>query len=443
MKDTWKRSPYFRGGVMLFTVAVAVYLFYKIIDDFSGVSALISTISGILMPFTVGAVLAYLLSPLYNRVEAWSSKVLRGKSETESHRVHIVSKVIATIVCMVFLLAVVVGLISLVIPQAYASIVNLINTFPEKQAGMEAWILGVGDKIGGGEKLMSTLLDGLRWVTVGVSKWAQESLLPNLGDIAMQGTTIVISIIDSVISVVVGVIICVYVLNSKRLFAAQAKKVTYSLFKTSTANYLIHMTRYIDQTFGRFINGMLVDALVVGVLCFIGMSILQMPYALLVSTIVGAFNVVPVFGPIVAAVTGAFFVMLDNPFKALIFLVFVLVLQQIDGNIVAPRILGNQTGLRGFWVIFAIVVGGGMFGFIGMLLGVPTFAVIYALFQQKVVSRLRKKNFAAETEAYDGLWEIDEHSGEMKYDNPKSEVNIPVKPKKNKHKHGNKQENAE
>ena len=245
--------------------------------------------------------------------------------------------------------------------------------------------------------------------------WAQSDLLPNLGNIAKNVSTGLIGVIGTMTDLFVGVVICVYTLNSKERFVAQTKKLLYSLFKIPTANYIVYMTRYIDRTFGKFINGILIDSVLLGVLCFIGMSILRMPYALLISAIVGLFNVVPIFGPIVSGVVGTFFVLLENPVKALIFLVFILVLGQLDGNVIAPKILGDQTGLSGFWVIFAIVVGGGLFGLWGMILGVPTFAVVYSLTAQAVSSRLRKKSIPDDTDAFDKLVDIDEDTGELHY----------------------------
>ena len=433
MRFRWRKNPYVCGGLALFLAAAASILFYKILSDFNSVLALFSKAGSVLMPFIVGLILAYLLSPIYDRVQKPIFKLLAGKGQTPRKSAKPVSKVVATIVSILFLLGVVVAFFSLVIPQGYASVVNLVETSPAKTEALIEWVREVGNRFGNGDQWVEVLLNSTGKIGESLSKWAQEQLLPNLGNMAAEVSLGIVNAITTVLDVIVGVIICVYTLNSKELFAAQAKKVTYAMFKTSTANYLIQLTRYIDQTFGRYINGTLIDALVVGVLCFLGMAIMRMPYALLVSTIVGVTNIVPIFGPIVGAVIGAFFILLDSPIKALVFLIFVMVLQQIDGNILKGILLGGQTGLKSFWVIFAIVVGGGMFGFWGLVLGVPLFAVVYALFQKSVVHRLRRKEYPDDTAAYDGLWEIDSQSGEIKYDRPEDDVAVPESIRRRRH----------
>ncbi len=427
MKPSWKQNKYVCAGLTAFLVVAALMVFSRLLFDFAVVGDTLAKIANVLLPFIVGLILAYLLAPIYDFVEKPTYKWFAGKNETPRRFAKVGAKIIASVAAVLFLFAVVGGLLSMVIPQVYHSVVGLVNTLSEKSTVFMAWINEVAGSFGNGEEGALWLSQGLSKLTEGVIKWAETDLLDNLGGIAKEVSTGVINVIGTVTNVLIGVIICVYTLNSKELFAAQAKKITYSLFKTSTANYIVHMTRYIDQTFGRFINGMLIDALMVGILCFIGTSILGMPYALLLSVIVGLFNIVPIFGPISAAVIGTFFVLLESPIKAVIFVAFVLVLQQIDGNIVAPKILGQQTGLPSFWVIFAIVLGGGLFGLTGMILGVPTFAVVYALIQQYAENRLAKKSIPEKTEAFDGLWEIDETTGEPKYEAPSKEVFFPTR----------------
>ena len=415
MKEWLKKSRYVRLGVTLFVTAAAVMLFVQIISDLGAVGRLLTRLLGVLMPFIVGLVLAYVLSPVYDATFRISHRLFE-KMRMPQKVTAASAKAAASVAAVAVIVLTVGGLISLVIPQLYASVMRLIETFPQKQASFEAWLSQTGGLFG--ETVNDVLVEVFRTVSDGANRWASEVLVPNLASLAVQGVGYVASVVGAVINMLVGVIICVYVLNSKSLFAAQAKKTVYAVCGVSAANTVLSMTRYIDRTFGRFINGMLLDALMVGVACFAGMSLLRIPYALLVSTVVGVFNLVPVFGPIVAAVIGAVFVFLDSPFKAAVFLVFVLILQQIDGNVIAPRILGGQTGLSSFWVIFAIVAGGGLFGFVGMLIGVPAFAVIYTLFKQWVADRLRRRRIPAHTAAYDDLCQVDERSLEFRYDLP-------------------------
>ncbi len=416
MKSNWKKNPYMCVGLTAFLVVAALMVFYRVISDLSGVGAALSTVADVLLPFIVGLALAYLLAPFYDLIRKWTYPLFAGKKAKPRRFAGGASKTAATIASILLLFVIVGGLLSMVIPQAYQSISNLITTLPEKSTAVLEWINETAEKLGKGDALATWLSKSITWVTSTVMAWVQNDLLPNLGSIAMDVSTGLVSVIGTVTNVFIGVIICVYTLNSKELFAAQAKKLVYALFKIPTANYLVSMTRYVDLTFGKFINGTLIDSVVLGVVCFVGMSIFRMPYALLISVIVGLFNVVPIFGPIAAAVVGTFFVLLEDPVKAIIFVVFILVLQQIDGNVIAPKIIGDQTGLSSFWVIFAIVVGGGLFGLIGMILGVPTFAVIYTVIAQLVKGRLQKRSIPDDTEAFDGLREIDEDSGEPKYE---------------------------
>ena len=414
----WTKSPYICGGLTLLSVIALSMVFYRIISDFSAVGRVFSTAADVLLPFIVGLALAYLLSPVYNIVYKHSFRWFRGKKETPRRGAVIGARVLASAASVLVLVAVVGGLISMVIPQAITSVANLIQTLPERSQAILLWVNNLESRVIGGEVLSDSITNGINWVTGALTDWVQKDLLPNIGNIAKEFSTGLIGAFSTATNVLVGIIICVYTLNSKELFAAQAKKVLYAVFKIPRANYIIQTTRYADKTFGRYINGMLLDALMVGVVCFITCSILRIPYALLISAIVGLFNVVPIFGPITAAVIGTFFVLLEDPIKAFVFLALVIVLQQVDGNIIAPKILGDKTGLSSFWVIFAIVVGGGFFGLIGMILGVPTFAVIYTLIRRLLEKKLQKKHFPADTEAYHGLWAFDEETGEPMYDAP-------------------------
>ena len=199
-------------------------------------------------------------------------------------------------------------------------------------------------------------------------------------------------------------------LNIKDTLSAQSKKIVYSLLKLKDANRLVSEVRFAHSVFGGFITGKLLDSLIIGIMCFFAMQFLKMPYVLLVSVIIGVTNVIPFFGPFIGAVPSAFLILLVSPMKCLYFLIFILVLQQFDGNILGPKILGDSTGLPSFWVLFSILLFGGLFGFVGMIIAVPLFAVIYRLTATYVSSALRKKDLSARTEDYLSLDYIDEEN---------------------------------
>ena len=241
-----------------------------------------------------------------------------------------------------------------------------------------------------------------------LQKWMRTDLLDKVNEVMTHLTVGLYTLIMEMFHAVIGVIVSVYILFGKETFINQSKKAAYAIFPAERANLLIHIAVKTNEIFGGFIIGKMIDSIIIGILCFIGTSILKMPYAMLVSVIVGVTNVIPFFGPYIGAIPSAVLIALADPMKGIYFLIFILLLQQFDGNFLGPKILGNSTGLTGFWVIFAITVFGGLFGILGMIVGVPIFAVIYAAIKAVVNTFLRKKDLPVETEQYSYLKNIDE-----------------------------------
>jgi predicted PurR-regulated permease PerM len=210
----------------------------------------------------------------------------------------------------------------------------------------------------------------------------------------------IITIFKSLLNFIIGIIISIYLLVDKERFIAQAKKVLYAFLTRERANNFINNLRYSDKIFGGFISGKIIDSLIIGVLCYIGMLVLRLPYSVLIAVLVGITNIIPYFGPFIGAIPSAFFILMIDPKKCLVFVIFILILQQFDGNILGPKILGDSTGLNSFWVIFSITVFSGLFGILGMFIGVPVFAVIYAAFKTLINKRLEIKHMPVETSYY-------------------------------------------
>ena len=232
----------------------------------------------------------------------------------------------------------------------------------------------------------------------------------------MSGLTVgVLNFMREIMNILIGLIVSVYVLFSKEKFSKQSKKITYAIFKPSNANMILHLTIKSNEIFGGFIIGKIIDSAIIGVLCFAGLSILNMPYAMLVSVIVGVTNVIPFFGPYIGAIPSAILILLAEPKMGIYFIIFIIALQQFDGNILGPKILGNSTGLSAFWVIVSILLGGGLFGIVGMLFGVPTFAVIYYVIKLLVDNKLEKKELPTVSGCYNEESYVDNegvyHSG--------------------------------
>ncbi len=228
-----------------------------------------------------------------------------------------------------------------------------------------------------------------------------NGMLDMLGELVPYLLDLTKNITIGLKNALLGLIISVYMLFSKEKFFAQTKKVLYALLPKQYVDRTIDLTRSSHKTFSGFINGKIIDSLIIGILCYFGMRIFNMPYAALISVIVGVTNVIPYFGPFIGAIPSALIILIDKPITALWFSLFILVLQQFDGNILGPKILGDTTGLSSFWVIFSIIIGGGLFGVVGMFnVGVPRYCAIYSLVRAFIEQRLRKKDLPCSTDYY-------------------------------------------
>jgi hypothetical protein len=298
---------------------------------------------------------------------------------------------------MLFALVVIGGLFSLVLPQLIDSLISLVKTAPQSASTLIKW---VDSRLSSNSQLNSALNILLGDYTTRFNTWLQDVVLPWLLAFAPDLSNRVLYVVLAIKDVAIGIIICIYALNSKDAFKAQTKKLAFSLLKKREAAILIKEMAFINKTFSAFISGKIIDSLIIGTICFIGMHILGLPYVILISVIVGVTNIIPFFGPFIGAIPSTIIMLTVDPIKALYFVIFILILQQLDGNVIGPKILGDSTGLPSFWVMFAIIVGGGMFGFVGMIVGIPAFAVIYTYVTRYVNHRLKSKGLPIETKVY-------------------------------------------
>ncbi len=352
----------------------------------------------IMLPIFDGLALAYFLNPIMKFMESKAIDPLFKKMKIREgkKRQRYIRGISVAITLIIFLL-IVAGLILLIVPQLLDSVQSIITRFPSYVDSFNRWSDRFLVKYPG----LRNILDNY-WENI--TDYAYKELLPKAQTIVSNISSTVVGSVFKVLSVtfkfIIGIILSVYLLYSKETYLGQAKKIVYSLFNEERANNLINNTRFANKTFGGYISGKIVDSIIIGILCFIGTSIMRMPYALLISVIVGVTNVIPFFGPYLGAVPSAFIILMINPVKCLWFLIFILVLQQIDGNIIGPKILGDSTGLSSFWVIFSITLFGGRFGVLGMFLGVPVFAIIYAAIKTFVDTRLERKKLPSQTYYY-------------------------------------------
>ena len=399
-----KYRTYIYWGVTALTVLLLLVAAVFVVMRWSLVAALGAKIANILAPVIYGAVFAYLLNPVYNRVQAAVMKMTEKIITQEEGRKRL-GGFLGTLASLFLLVAVVVGLISMLIPQLINSIRGVMETLPASINNLEIWLEKV---LADNPDLEQQVMQHYGAAADYLQNWLTNVVVPNIYRIIGSVSSGVVLVVRAVFDILIGLIVMVYLLNMKEKLLAQAKMIIYGLFPLKIANKVIEEGRYVHQVFGGFIIGKLLDSLIIGLICFVLLGFANMPYVLLVSVIVGVTNVIPFFGPFIGAIPSAFLILLSDPMKCLYFLIFILLLQQFDGNILGPKILGDSTGLSSFWVLFSILLFGGLMGFVGMIIAVPTFAVIYRLVTEFTTWKLGKKALSGSLDSYDRLDYIDE-----------------------------------
>lgn len=351
-------------------------LFYVALSNFGAIRLRIREFLNVLKPFIAGFAIAYLLNKpvaFFERKAYRRLKWNRGLA-------------IATVYLLVLVAAVI--LLNMIVPQVIGSITALINN-------IQAYMGNLND-------LVDSLVERfeIEWDAIDTFMVSYEDLVTNVTDIISAALPELlnfgVAVGNVVVAAITALISSVYMLFGKSKLTSQLKKLLFAIFPVNKAERFLCVCRRANDIFVGFIDGKLIDSAIIGVLCFILCSILRIPYALLISVVIGVTNIIPFFGPLIGAIPSVMLLIVVDPWAALRFGIMIIALQQFDGNILGPKILGNSTGLSAIWVLVAIVVGGGLFGFPGMLLGVPTFAVIYMLTKDFVTARLAAKHIDGE-----------------------------------------------
>ena len=375
-------KPYLYGMLAGFGAISLSILFFFLIYRFQGFGDAISKLTGILMPFIYGAVIAYLLKPVCNCVENFLRRLLPEKMGTAAN-------MLAVTISLLFGILVVYALIMMIVPQLITSVTTLYYTARNNLNDFVDWA-SHQEIIASNQRLLDFIETSYDNLQDTLDNLVRTKLVPSMQSLLSGAALGVMSFVTFLKNIVIGLIVSVYLLASRKKFGQQGKLILYSLVKPRWADLIMEEVRYADRMFGGFINGKILDSAIIGVLCYIACLIFKFPSALLVSVIIGVTNVIPFFGPFIGAIPATLLILIQNPIKALWFVLFVLVLQQVDGNIIGPKILGNTTGLSSFWVLFAILLFGGLWGFVGMIIGVPLFAVIYDVLKKFVFHGLRR-----------------------------------------------------
>ena len=375
-------KPYLYGMLAGFGAISLSILFFFLIYRFQGFGDAISKLTGILMPFIYGAVIAYLLKPVCNCVENFLRRLLPEKMGTAAN-------MLAVAISLLFGILVVYALFMMIVPQLITSVTTLYYTARNNLNDFVDWA-SHQEIIASNQKLLDFIETSYDNLQDTLDNLVRTKLVPSMQSLLSGAALGVMSFVTFLKNIIIGVIVSVYLLASRKKFGQQCKMILYSLIKPRWADIILEEILYADKMFGGFINGKILDSAIIGVLCYIACLIFKFPSALLVSVIIGVTNVIPFFGPFIGAIPATLLILIQNPIKALWFVLFVLVLQQVDGNIIGPKILGNTTGLSSFWVLFAILLFGGLWGFVGMIIGVPLFAVIYDVLKKFVFHGLRR-----------------------------------------------------
>lgn len=372
-RQRWRITPRTWSNLFVVCVGIAFYLF---LSNFDEVRLRLNSLGKVIQPFVAGFALAYLLNIPASYLE---------KNFFTRFKFRRMLSILTAYLLAVLLLAV---LLSSVVPQVVQSVVDLVNNSEGYINNLNATALWLSDRFGLDQRELEPLLisyqDLLRRAASLIT-----AALPQLLDFGM-------AVGNGLVTALTAVISSVYMLTSKHALIGQMRRVTYALLSRDKADRVLRISRQANEVFSGFIAGKIIESAIIGMLCFAGMTIFRMQYALLISVVVGVTDVIPFFGPFIGAIPSIMILLIVDPWDALYFGIFVLALQQFDGNILGPKILGDSTGLSPIWVLVAIIVGGGLFGFAGMLLGVPTFAVLYALTREWVTDRLRARGLDEE-----------------------------------------------
>lgn len=397
MKYRWDKK-YLYWGVTAFLVILASLASVAVIFQFQGVLSVLGWAVAIIKPILYGLVFAFLMNPIVKVLERLFAKVFKKPmaAAKKPRKWKAASRATCIVLTIIIVLAALSGLLSMIIPQLISSITGVVENFGDYYSNLQTWL---DSFMRNNQGLAETFENAVHTAFEALQEWF--STLPSQAMNIFNGVaTSAIAVITVFKDLIIGFIIAIYLLFSKEKFIGQCKKLIYALFKKNRANRIIVAGQQINQMFGGFIIGQILDSLIVGVLCFIAMTILGMPFSLLISVIVTVTNVIPFFGPFIGAIPSAILILMVDPMKCLWFVIMILILQQLDGNVIGPRIQGDRTGMSGFWIIASITVFGGLFGIVGIVIAVPMFAVLYMWLKNWIDRRLKKRKMSQVAATY-------------------------------------------
>lgn len=403
-------DKYFKLGLTVFLIIAACISFFFIIDKFALIINALKWIVKLFTPFIIGFTFAYLLNPLVRYFENFILEIFLKKSKLKDNTKKKISRFLGITIMCVITIGLIVLLFSFVIPELLTSIESLVTNIPNYLEKTKNYLLGLLKNHG---ELETVVLNNYDAINAYFINMINDSFLPKLEEWIVIFSNGIFGAVKVLFNLIMGFIISIYFLYDKENFKGQIKKGLYSLFNVRLANNIIDNARHTDQIFGNFIVGKILETFVFCLLSFIFLALFGYPYALLISVILGITNIIPYFGPYIGGLPSAFLVLLQTPDKFWPFVIFLVVIQQIDNYIIGPFLTGTKIGIKSFWVLFAIMIFGGLFGLIGMLIGVPIFALLYGYISNKCNTNLVKKKLPTETFKYEKLKRINSETNKI------------------------------
>lgn len=418
MRYKWDKK-YLYWGITAFAVIVAAEVFRGLLSGYIPVGSFISKLSGALSPLVYGFAIAYLLNPVESFFEKSVYMKLAHRRLVKNNPDHSYgnegmlkskkkARAFGVAMAMLTLFVAITGIIIIIIPQLIVAIQKLAGNMPGYAEDISKWINEQLANYPDIQDWLNSALDNA-WVTL--SQWLNDTIVPKMSEIITTFTGGLMAAVQVIMNLFFGIIIAIYFLYNKELFAAQLKKILYSVTSPRYGNAVIKNMREVHRTFGSFLSGKIIDSLIIMGIFFVVLTAFNFPYAVLCSVVVGIFNIIPMFGPIIGAVPCALLILLEDPLYCLYFIIVTIIIQQLDGNVIGPLVLGESTGLSGFWIIFALLLGQSIFGFMGLIIGIPLFAVIYSIIRAKVGNRLESKGLPSDSNVYRKVAYLDEDSG--------------------------------
>ncbi len=388
MKEKFKENDYIKWGVTLFGVVAASIILFFVLSKLELLFDFLLKLMGILSPIFLGIMFAYLLNPLVKLIEKYFTKYIvdyiykkvfkkaKGKARVARLTAIFTTYLLAIILIVLFF--------KFVVPSLFESINLMLTNVP-------VYINNIYDYFKDVLKSNPDLMGLVDNMSADITQFTGSLMLPSMDTLMVNITAGISSLFKWLINIIIGLIVSVYLIYDKDSFVAGTKKILKATLPSRFYDMTMTTLQSVDKVFGGFMVAKIIDSVLIGVITFIVISIFKIPYALVISVIVGVTNIIPYFGPFIGAVPCALLLLLISPAKSLTFCILILLIQQFDGNILGPKLIGDRTGMKSFWVLFSILLFGGLFGFVGMIFGVPVFAVIYSVAGNLINKKLAKK----------------------------------------------------